>query len=405
MSDWKTVRLEKIAKIQTGISKSASRKLTDPIELPYLRVANVQDGHLDLSEIKTIKTNKDKIERYLLRKGDVLLTEGGDFDKLGRGTVWAEEIPECLHQNHVFAVRTNPEYLLPEYLSLLTSSDYGKRYFISCSKQSTNLASINSTQLKAFPVLLPSVQTQKLIIHQLDKWDRAIEVTENLITAKQKQFEWLTTNLLNGKTRLQGHTGKWNKTAFQDIFIPSKSVNKDNADYTVLSVTKNGIVNQSEYFNKDVASEDKSKYLIIERGTLVMSGLNFWMGAIDFQNICDVGVVSPAYKSFKIKKGDFNADYLRFFVRSHYMTRILMMCSVQGASVVRRNLDMDMLMNSVIPLPALSEQKSIAHTLNTAQGEIKLLQALAEKYRTQKRGLMQKLLSGQWRLNDKKEAA
>lgn len=159
---WKRKRLEKVAVIQTGIAKNQNSK-QETIKLPYLRVANVQDGYLDLSEIKTINIHKDKVNRYRLENGDVLLTEGGDFDKLGRGAVWEGQIPNCLHQNHVFAVRPNNHELLPSFLSAQTGSSYGKRYFLSCSKQSTNLASINSSQLKAFPVLLPHCQSKKLL--------------------------------------------------------------------------------------------------------------------------------------------------------------------------------------------------------------------------------------------------
>ena len=397
-SPWKTVRLETVAEIQTGISKSASRKLIDPIEVPYLRVANVQDGHLDLSVIKHISIERKNLERYTLKTGDVLLTEGGDFDKLGRGTVWNNEIESCVHQNHVFSVRTDASVLQPEFLSILTASSYGKRYFISCSKQSTNLASINSTQLKQFPVLLPSLDVQKSIVSASKLWDNAIEKTEALIAAKEKQFEWLCTNLLSGRKESFGFTGKSIPTAFGSIFSLFKKVNTSCADYEVLSVTKDGIVSQSEYFNKEVASKDKSKYLIVDKDTLVMSGLNFWMGAIDFQTIRDTGIVSPAYKTFKVNEGPYNRDYLRFFIRSHYMTKILLDSSIQGASIVRRNLDMEWLSNSLIDLPNLEEQIDIANILSLAEKEIDGLKLLAEKYRSQKRGLMQKLLTGEWQV-------
>ena len=135
-----------------------------------------------------------------------------------------------------------------------------------------------------------------------------------------------------------------------------------------------------------------------------MSGLNFWMGSIDFQNIRDIGIVSPAYKTFKVKSGDFDKDYLRFFVRSNYMRRILMGASVQGASVVRRNFDKDMLINSVINLPVIERQKQIAEILIAAEKEITLLKKLADQYRTQKHGLMQKLLSGEWHIKNKEIA-
>ena len=101
---WRKERLEMVSNIQTGIAKNQNVQ-QEVIELPYLRVANVQDGYLDLSEIKTINIRKDRVNRYMLKIGDVLLTEGGDFDKLGRGAVWEGQIENCVHQNHVFVVR------------------------------------------------------------------------------------------------------------------------------------------------------------------------------------------------------------------------------------------------------------------------------------------------------------
>src|SRR5258708_3193712 len=97
---WKRVALEEVAEVRTGLALG-KRDISDPVERPYLRVANVQDGYLDLSTIKMVSVSRADAERYALRRHDVLLTEGGDFDKLGRGTVWRGEVPGCLHQNHV----------------------------------------------------------------------------------------------------------------------------------------------------------------------------------------------------------------------------------------------------------------------------------------------------------------
>lgn len=160
---WQLVLLKDISELQTGVMKG-KKYFEKTVSLPYLRVANVQDGFLDLEEIKTIEIAESQIKRYSLQKGDVLFTEGGDFDKLGRGTVWQGEIEKCLHQNHIFAVRPDCKKLNPFFLSLQAGSNYGKKYFLSCSKQTTNLASINSTQLKNFPVKLPILEEQLEII-------------------------------------------------------------------------------------------------------------------------------------------------------------------------------------------------------------------------------------------------
>lgn len=153
-------RLSEVADVISGATKG--RKITpeDAIELPYMRVANVQDGYLDLSEIKTITVKKGEIGKYRLEQGDLLMTEGGDLDKLGRAALWAGKIDPCLHQNHVFKVRCNKESVLPEYLRTLVGSHYGKAYFLKVAKRTTGIASINKTQLSGFPVLLPPLEAQ-----------------------------------------------------------------------------------------------------------------------------------------------------------------------------------------------------------------------------------------------------
>src|SRR6202011_4282408 len=116
-SSWTTCRLEHCAYVQTGTAKGRKFNNAETVELPYLRVANVQDGFLNLDEINTIRIRKDEISRYTLLSGDVVVTGGGDFDKLGRGSIWLGQIPNCVHQNHIFAIRVNREILVPEFLA------------------------------------------------------------------------------------------------------------------------------------------------------------------------------------------------------------------------------------------------------------------------------------------------
>jgi type I restriction enzyme S subunit len=118
-ANWNTARLSEYAHVQTGMAKGRQINDSPTIERPYLRVANVQDGYLDLSEVKTIRLRATKLKRYSLRIGDVLLTQGGDFDKLGRGYLWSGQIQDCVHQNHIFAVRTDPTRLLPQFFAYL----------------------------------------------------------------------------------------------------------------------------------------------------------------------------------------------------------------------------------------------------------------------------------------------
>lgn len=134
---WKREILNNVSVIQTGLAKGKAVS-NKPVRLPYLRVANVQDGFLDLTEIKEIEVEQSQIERYRLCPGDILLTEGGDRDKLGRGTLWEGQISLCLHQNHIFVIRANENIIFNKFLAYLFSSPVGKKYFLSCAKQSTN---------------------------------------------------------------------------------------------------------------------------------------------------------------------------------------------------------------------------------------------------------------------------
>ena len=159
---WEVVALKRIASVQTGVAKGKDLTGQTTITVPYLRVANVQDGYLDLDEVALIQIPADELDRYRLQPGDVLMNEGGDFDKLGRGHVWDGQIDPCITQNHVFAVR--PKSVASHWLNTITSSDYAQFYFMSRSKQSTNLASISSTNLMELPVVLPPTDEQAAII-------------------------------------------------------------------------------------------------------------------------------------------------------------------------------------------------------------------------------------------------
>ncbi len=162
-SDWSYTRLAEIARIGSGMSVSKDRNLDDPIEVPYLRVANVQRGELVLDEIKTMLIEKRKLDELALEKWDVLFNEGGDRDKLGRGWVWEGQAELCITQNHVFRATT---YLGGEFHSKFVShwgNTFGRDYFEKGGKQTTNLASINKTVLSMFPVPLPSLGEQEII--------------------------------------------------------------------------------------------------------------------------------------------------------------------------------------------------------------------------------------------------
>ncbi|ENM5750959.1 restriction endonuclease subunit S [Vibrio mimicus] len=194
--EWGYLRLEALAAIQGGITVDAKRKYENTTSLPYLRVANVQRGYLDLSEIKDIQVPNDKLDSLLLENGDILFNEGGDRDKLGRGWVWRSEIDKCTYQNHVFRARLFSSDIIPEFVSIFGNT-IGKEYFIKQGKQTTNLASINKTKLSAFPVPVCSneemLEIMEIVESKITKTDRMInEVDAQLVRATGLKFSILS---------------------------------------------------------------------------------------------------------------------------------------------------------------------------------------------------------------------
>lgn len=149
-----STELSQIASIQSGITKGRKTKEDTPLKpVPYMAVSNVKAGRLDLSTVKKIDASEAEIDRYLLKTGDILLTEGGDPDKLGRGSIWRNEIQEAIHQNHIFRVRINPtSNFTSEALMAILESKESKYYFLRSAKQTTGISSINKTQLSATPI-------------------------------------------------------------------------------------------------------------------------------------------------------------------------------------------------------------------------------------------------------------
>lgn len=157
---WPEQYLENMADIVSGITKGRKTKETELIEVPYMAVSNVKDGYIDWTTVKTILATKSEIEQYRLLPDDVLMTEGGDPDKLGRGAIIQKPLENCIHQNHIFRVRLDENILLPPYFAEFLQHQKAKQYFLRCAKQTTGIASINMRQLKELPILVPPQDIQ-----------------------------------------------------------------------------------------------------------------------------------------------------------------------------------------------------------------------------------------------------
>ncbi|MFE0593974.1 restriction endonuclease subunit S [Micromonospora echinospora] len=193
---WEWKRLEDVADVVGGVTKDGKRQ-SDPdfVEVPYLRVANVQRARLDLAEVAQIKVSVRKAEQLRLLPGDVLLNEGGDRDKLGRGWVWEAQIPDCIHQNHVFRARIRGDVLHPKLLAW-HANGFGRRWFEVNGRQSVNLASISLGKIKKFPVPVPPRTEQAKLVETAEEYLSLLDGMEKVVEAARQKAERLRVSLL-----------------------------------------------------------------------------------------------------------------------------------------------------------------------------------------------------------------
>jgi type I restriction enzyme S subunit len=184
---WAIAPFDKLAIVIGGVTKGRDLRGRKVLTCPYLSVANVQRGFFKLQGLKTIQIGVEEREKYLVKLGDLMITEGGDWDKVGRTAIWRGGVDDCLHQNHVFKARVPSKALLNEWVELVFNSGVGRDYFAGASKQTTNLASINMTQLRSFPMPVPPLDEQNAILEKLEamsarciEWRRKLQEKQHL---------------------------------------------------------------------------------------------------------------------------------------------------------------------------------------------------------------------------------
>ena len=221
---WVVRRLKHTSNLQSGIPKGKDLTGKVSIAVPMLRVANVQDGYLKLEDVHNMDIEPGQLERYTLEKGDVLMNEGGDNDKLGRGAVWQCEIEPCIHQNHVFAIR--PYSIEPEWLDLVTRTSYAKFHFFRVAKQSTNLASISSTNIKETPLVIPPkkerVEIMEYVKKKIDVFDNAEEDCSAQVVLLQERRTALISAAVTGKIDVRNFNPEDGQSP-----EPSNTINKE----------------------------------------------------------------------------------------------------------------------------------------------------------------------------------
>jgi type I restriction enzyme S subunit len=290
---WQRVPLGEVGEIASGVTLGRRLRGGRTRNVPYLRVANVKDAHLDLSDVYEIEATEEEIENLRLRVGDLLLTEGGDADKLGRGTLWRGELPLCIHQNHIFRVRFDPDRFCPEFIAAEIASPYGKAYFLAHAKQTTGIATINQRVLAGFALIAPPITEQQRIastlIEQMAIVVRARDAAEARIEAANTLCSSYLHEIFNGPG-----ARKWARRGFGEVArISAYQVDPTLPEFRDLPHVNGEIIEAGTCRLKNVttAAEDRmtsGKYLF-EPGAVLYSKLRPYLRKavlVDFRGVC-----------------------------------------------------------------------------------------------------------------------
>jgi len=401
---WQVERLEKLVKFSSGGTPSKANSNFWQGDIPWISAATMHQQEIVTSGLHISKEGL-KAGSKLAKVNDLLL--------LVRGSMLWKKIPICICKKNVgfnqdvkalsVQHKVTPKFLLYWFLA--------HQRFLLNKVVGTGIGAgkLDFDELKALDILLPPLPEQKTIADLLSTWDEAIEKIERLTLAKEKQFRQTARWLLFGQKRLNNQQSEltdgrffkypcdWGLIKIGKI-AKEVSVRNGQSEETVLSCSKyDGFVNSLDYFGKQVFSSDTSNYKVIKKDQFGYPSNHVEEGSIGLLEHCDKGIVSPIYVVFEVIEEDVLPLYLFKLLKTDIYRHIFQVNT--SSSVDRRgSLRWREFSKIKVLVPPLEEQRQIANTLSAAQQEIDLLKQLTEKYKTQKRGLMQKMLTGTWRV-------
>lgn len=354
-----------------------------------LGLSALNGSSLDLSEAKPAPMNEPMVDRFFLSPGDFLISRSNTLDKVGRVGVFRGGLDNCSYPDLMMRFRPQLQKVNPDYLEAYLKSELVVKYIRQhATGTSGSMKKINQATVASIPVLLPSIQEQKDIAGISAAWDTSIEKTEQLIAAKERHYTHELSRLISQGQHPRSHVG--------NIAHEVSERNRGGNDERVLSVTNSrGFVLPEDQFERRVASADLSNYKVVARGQYAYNPSRINVGSIARLDDWDMGVLSPMYVVFGLDHAKVNSDYFLHWLDSH-KARERIKKSAQGS--VRETISFTEFAAIAFPLPDLDRQAAIARYLNALREEISILGVYVKKLKEQKRGLMQKLLTGQWRV-------
>ena len=374
--EWKMERLDEIATLSKGIGIS-KEELSDDGE-PCILYGELYTKYKSeiINEIYS-KTDIDNSKLKRSNANDVIIPCSGET---------AEDIAtaRCIpFDNILLGGDLNIISLHQHNGAFMSYQLNGKRKFdIARVAQGVSVVHLYGEHLKAIMTYNPCLQEQQKIAKLLSLIDERI-ATQNKIIEKYESLIKGLNNIL-----LYGTEGKY--VCLGDILLERSERSRTNNQHEVLSSTVKGIFSQREYFSKDIASENNVGYKIIRLHDVVLSPQNLWMGNINYNDRFDIGIVSPSYKVFSIADG-YDNQFVAAMLKTYRALYSYMMVSEQGASIVRRNLNMEAFLQLVFKIPSLDKQREIGYAISLLKYQLKTANKIIRAYISQKKYLLRQM--------------
>ena len=280
----------------------------------------------------------------------------------------------------VLALRTKNEKVDSSFLYCCLANDDFVSYVMSGAK-GVKMPRGDKQHILSYNLGVPSVQEQRRIAE-------LVSLLEKRISAQSKIIEELTTlrsALIEKCAKQSGYF-----FSLSDILKEVEERSTTANQHQVLSSTVKGIFSQKEYFNKDIASEDNKGYKVVRKGHIVLSPQNLWMGNINYNDRFDIGIVSPSYKVFSIKEG-FNPIFIAALLQTKKALNEYMLASEQGASIVRRNLNIEAFMAIKFRIPDARKQDSLSMAITAINAKLNNERCYLEQLTMQKSCLLENM--------------
>lgn len=387
-----TWRLLPVGKILLDTQYGTNEPAIDGGNTKVIGMKDIQDGKVLTDDLTCSNLTTVERENYLLNKGDLLINRTNSYDLVGKVGIFTSD-ERIAFASYLVRLAVDRTQAFPEYLNYWLNGYVAQTVIKKIATRAISQANVNPTEFKKHCLVpLPSVPEQIAIASLLSTWDVAIEKTERLIAAKEKQKKSLMQSLLNGKPRIKGFQKPWVEFHLGELF--KERTERANENLPLISITReNGIIPRNED-RKDTSNEDKSKYLRICPGDIGYNTMRMWQGVSALSAL--EGIVSPAYTICTPKKG-VDGEFMSYLFKLPRIINLFYRHS-QGLTSDTWNLKYHHFQEIKVTIPEIEEQKAIARTLKVCDEEIDLLKKQADAYRRQKRGLMQKLLTGEWRV-------